>query len=392
MLARLALQCHFPRAEMLPERKKEAAEAGGSRGGFEVHVIGGSAPAAATVESAGPGMEFGLVIGAGTKRNRVASESDGAPVLRLEAEENGEPLKARAMSEVGPAVPRAGSRSRRKRPGLQRLTLWMGIGVCAATVVAVGGLMALRKGDAEAKLPTEAPVSPEVLSPAQVEEAYFLDHSNELIVQAEGMLRKYASAASADEALPFLREKDRLRSVVQEKWKPWSSNPKFSAADGFVSAIDVETARPSVIVTGSKGDFSPFSAIFTRENGKLVLDWEATEGIGELQIADLRGGAVASETMVRAVVSPSDYFTPDFPEARYRSYKLIDASGDQLVWAYVAVDSPVAAALKSGLNEDSFIMKANSGMSLTLKLSGPLRPGSNQYQITEMLHKGWVSP
>ena len=377
---------------MLPERKKEAAEAGGSRGGFEVHVIGGSAPAAAALESAGPGVEFGLVIGTGTKRNRVVPESDGAPVHRLEAEENGEPLKARAMSEVGPAVPRAGSRSRRKRPGLQRLTLWMGIGVCAVTVVAVGGLLALRKGDAEANLPTEAPVSLEVLSPAQVEEAYFVTHANELTEQAESMLRKYASAAKADEALPFLRDKDRLRRVVQEKWKPWNSDPKFSGTDEIVTAVSVETARPSVVVEGRKGDFSPFSAIFTRENGKLVLDWEATEGIGGLQIADLRSGAVASETVVRAVVSPSDYFTPDFPEASYRSYRLTDISGDQLVWAYAAVDSPVAAALKSGLNEDSFIMKEDSGMSVTLKLSGPLRPGSNQYQITEILHKGWVSP
>lgn len=374
---------------MLPERKREAAEAGGSHGGFEVRVIGSSAPASAEVERTVSGVELGLVIGGGARKPRPVAADEG-PVHRLEVEDGGDQLKVRDMSEVGPAVPRVSSRAKKKRFRLEQLTIWMAVGVCGIAVATVGGLLTRKLEPAQPSSPGIPEAAP--ISASQLEEAYFVSHANELTQEAESSLRKYAEATTADEALPFLRDRDRVATAVHEKWKAWGSNPKFSTHEKFVTLVGTDSTRPKVSVAGRKGDFTPFTAVFVREGGRLVLDWEATEGIGDLQVLQLKKGAEAKDATVRVHISPSSYYNPDFPEEKYRSYKLEGKADEAIAWGYMALDSPAAEALKQELNEDSFIMEESSETKLTLKVTGPVRPGSNQYLITEMLHKDWVSP
>lgn len=378
---------------MLPHKKTHAQEPSGSRRGFEVRVIGGGTPAAAGV---GPiaerGIEVGVVIGGGTSRENPAwdDDYDDAPVQRLEAEfEDNEPLKAKAMSEAGPAVPRVGSRQKQER--IQRMTLWMSLGAVVITVAAVGGVLAWTRSAAPVEQTAETAVPAPVPEAAETEAAYFVDHADSLMKEAEGILFKYATAKSVEQVLPLIRDASEVEGMLRQHWQPWNETD-FLRTGELNPSVVLEGLRPVVAITGSKRDYSKFEAIFVREKGKLLLDWAATEGMGDLQVSQLAEGIPAKDATVRVTLQPSDFYTPDMPEGQFRCYKVNDAANAYLAWAYVSVDSPMIGTLKDAFNEGSVLMEKNSRLHFTLKLDGPCRPGSNQYLVTEMLHKGWVSP
>lgn len=378
---------------MLPERKRDLAESqGGGHGGFEVRVIGGSAPAAVEpADEERSGVEVGVVIGGASRtRPQHATSTEEAPVLRLEAEDQGEPLKARAMSEVGPAVPRTSSR-KKKRDRLQQLTLWMAVGVCGAAILTVGSLMAGRKKEVPTREAAGEVASVPVDAVAAERESFVAD-ADGLINEAQDLVGHFAAAKTAEEVLPLLRDPERVKPLVLQKWQAWGAEPAFASSQSFASEISTGSPRPSIIISGMKGDFTAFRAVFVREKGKVCLDWEATMGAGDLDIADMKAGKEAKDAVLRAEVSTATYFTPDFPETKYASFRLSDVSGEHFTWAYAEIGSPVSKALNLELNEGSFLMQKNSSIAFTLKVQGPVRPGANQYLITEMLHKGWVSP
>ena len=376
---------------MLPERKRDLAGSEGGRGGFEVRVIGGSAPAAVELtEQNRSGVEVGVVIGTSNPRGRRQLLPEDGPVLRLEVEDQGDQVKARSMSEVGPAVPREGSR-KKKRDRLHQVTLWMAGGVCGIAIVAVGALLARRGADSpKPQVASQAPAAP--VDTATLERDRFVSDSAQLLAESENLIRRFAAAKTPEEGLPLLRDAERVKPVFLRQWKTWSAEPAFADGQTFEWEVDTSGVRPMIVISGMKGDFTPFRATFVRQGDKMLLDWEATTGAGDLSVSDLAEGKEASDAVLRAVVSPTAFFTPDFPEARYASYRLSSASGEAVAWAYVEHGSPAAKALHLELNEGSFLMQKNSKIFFTLKVKGPARPGSNQYLITEMLHKGWVSP
>jgi hypothetical protein len=176
------------------------------------------------------------------------------------------------------------------------------------------------------------------------------------------------------------------------KWQAWGADPLFANHQPFEMRVETSGPRPYIQISGMKGDFSSFQAVFVRQGDKMLLDWEATAGTGDLDMSGLQAGEEAKNALLRAVVSSAVTFTPEFPEAKYRSYRLADGSGGRSAWAYAEIGSPAAMALSREMNEGSFLMDKYSSVAFTLKVSGPVSPGSNQYLITETLHKGWVSP
>ena len=151
--------------------------------------------------------------------------------------------------------------------------------------------------------------------------------------------------------------------------------------------------RPALLLSGTQADFSRFEITFVRQDHHLKLDWEASYGIGDAQLSELRKSkSVVKAAKVRVMVQPGGFYTPEFPESEYRSYQLIDAGRDEFVWAFVRHTSPTAATLESEFNESSLLLEKTAQISATLRISGPLREGVNLFEITEMLHKGWVSP
>jgi hypothetical protein len=374
---------------MLPHKRNETHEEGdGLRAEFEVRVIGGERQAPAPDDRRG--LEIGLQIGAGQQSDPEPEHPSVAPVTRLEAEASSEPLRARPISEVihevGPAAPYV-PRRRRKQRSLTAWTVWMAAGTCTLAVAAVAGVMAVRSKQAQEPEPAIVFVPQESFGE---ENAYFLEHSSTLTREAEALLDQYAAATSPDEVLPLVRDATRIKERLKALWRPMGSLSKTLPIESLISDSEV---RPALVLKGTKGDFTRFEMIFVREKGHLKIDWEASHGIGEAQLSELRSSkTVVTAAKVRVVVQPGSFYTPEFPESDYRSYQLLDAAGKEFVWAFVRRSSPTADLLEGEFNESSVLLEKTAAISATLRISGPLREGVNLFEITEMLHKGWVSP
>lgn len=366
-------------------RKSHRNDPGNPRGGnFEVRVIG-ERPAPAPVAGEGGAVEIGLRIGGGNAAEVFPEAAE--PVARLEAEAPAELPRARPHGEAGPAVPYQ-PRQRKKKRSLATWTLWMAAGSCVLAVAAVAAAMAARE-----KAP-EAPGETAVVFAAEddfgAEQAYFLEHSVALTREAEALLARYAAARTVAEVLPLVREPQRVADALEKHWEPLGG---LSPTSPVESAVMEGLARPALMLTATTADYSRCELVFVRDDGRLKLDWEASRGIGDVTLDELRSGKnVVKGARVRVHIQPGNFFTPEFPEEAFRSYQLLDAAREQFVWAFARRGSAVAAALEAELNQDSVLFEKASGFRGTLRISGPLSARVNLFEITEMLHKGWVKP
>jgi hypothetical protein len=375
---------------MLPRKRTESAEDGNGRGGFEVHVIGGgrSTPA----DSGGRGPEMGLRIGVGETRERVKVSAAGDPVHRLQPSDELEPMQARPMSEAGPALPQVESgRRRKRRRGLAHWTGWMAAATVLLAVLVVGGMtLAGKKRNANRAAGSDYVFEP--VTALDQDHQYFLEHAGELIEETEAVLQRYADATSVDQVLPLVRNGEQVEERLKRWWRPWGPESRFAPGDEISSHIPDQTGRPAIVLSGRKGDFSRFEMVFVREGERMKLDWEASEGVGEVQIVDLQESSTAAGGLVRAVVRPATFYTSDFPEAEFRSYQLADAGGEHFLWGFARIGSPVVAAFDAEFNEGSVLLEKSEEVRATLRLARTGGGVAKCHEITEMLHKGWVSP
>lgn len=377
---------------MVPKKRKKGGDGEGGRGGFEVRVIGGGQ--AAPVESSGRSLQIGLRIGSGgtTERARLEGDPSDESVHRLgAAEEDEEPLQARQMSEVGPAEPRVSSRGRKAKKGLTHWTVWMAVATCLVAVAAVVGLMVVGKGK-----PSNADSAPGYVFIKEQEldqdQEYFLVNAGELTAEAEKLLAQYAAATSVEQVLPMVRDAERVKDRMSRLWQPWGSGTMLAAGGKVEGVLIDDSKRPGICLKGRKGDFSRFEMVFIREAERLKLDWEASYGMGEIQIAELQEGKLADGQVVRGSLRPAEFYTREFPEAEFGSFRMVDASGDHFIWVFARLGSEVAKALEQEFNERSVLLDKSGEIRATVRLSGPGGGSGKCHEITEMLHKGWVTP
>lgn len=376
---------------MLPKKRKETGEGDGARGGFEVRVIGGSR-AAAPAASDGRGLEIGLRIGTGEGKERMAAEPSGVPVHRLGSDDEVEPLQAKPMSEVGPAEPRVSRRGRKSKMGLTHLTLWMAAATCALVVAAVAGLLIAGKGKSADARDSEPGYVFEEVRALEGEEEFFLVNSGDLIEEAETLLEAYAAATSVEQVLPMVRDAERVKERMERLWQPWGPGPMLAAGEQIAGSVMEGSERPAICLKGRRGDFTPFEMVFVRLGERLKIDWEASYGIGEVQVAELQQGVAADGRLVRGVIRPAEFYTLAYPDQDFRSFRMVDASGDHFIWVFARLGSEVAANLEREFNEGTVLLEKSGQIRATVRLSGSGSDSGKSHEITEMLHKGWVTP
>jgi hypothetical protein len=262
---------------------------------------------------------------------------------------------------------------------------------CVLIVAAVAGLMVSRKpkpadSDGKAALVVE---KRQELDP---EQKYFLEHSGELIAEAESMLARYAAASSLDQVLPLVRDVERVKPKMTGQWQPWGDGPAFACGQELSGFVLEGAGRPAICLTGAKSDFSRFEMVFVREGERLKLDWEASHGIGDARIADLQEGASFTGGLLRVVIRPETFYTADFPESGFQSYQLLDTTGDHSVWGFAPRGSAVARALDEEFNEGSVLLEKSGEIRATVRLAEAPASSRKCFEIAEMLHKGWVTP
>jgi hypothetical protein len=195
-----------------------------------------------------------------------------------------------------------------------------------------------------------------------------------------------------DEVLPLIRDADRLAARLKRDWQAWNVPENWQTPFTAEWQVSSQGGRSYGLLAGRKPDFSRFNAYFIRDGEKFLLDWEATQGLGDAAFDTLQRG-VGSGGVVRAFVTPENFYSLKFPESEFRSYKVLAPDREQVIWGYVKLGSPEAAALSQVFQTGVILDSANSEQPMTLRiLPSPEGSLKNQWIIGEMLHIDWVSP
>lgn len=211
--------------------------------------------------------------------------------------------------------------------------------------------------------------------------------------EAQRVLEGYSSADDAAEALSWVRRADRERETFTRVWQPWSSQPYYDRPELIQHGVMSFEDPPALVVWGMCEDFSPFRAYFVLEDGRLRLDWRATEVYCDIPISELAAAGEVEGVTLRGVVEEKAFHTASLPDDKFRSYMLSATDGLSYVWGYVERGSDLDLRLENLLNKVTGQRETRSWGRATLVVSSPEGQHlDNQFLITGVLHNEWVGP
>ncbi|TAE91717.1 MAG: hypothetical protein EAZ81_05300 [Verrucomicrobia bacterium] len=207
------------------------------------------------------------------------------------------------------------------------------------------------------------------------------------------ILRQVADARDPQTIPPLARSTPTLEASLRRHWKRWESMPKIEQNDELLIDVTEVQGRDFLMISGLCENGSPFLAFFVEIDQRIVIDWEATMGVGEAKIDTLTQHPTEHPITMRAIVSPSPYYLPSLPETDYESFQLTFAGSDSVIWGYAPRGSLAHQQINALLLQQNELLEVVNEARVTLRLRKTPGP-SSQYRffITEVLHKDWVMP
>ncbi len=228
------------------------------------------------------------------------------------------------------------------------------------------------------------------------EEAYPMgEHIADLLARKDEAIElfgRFLHADSAGEVMGMVRPVAGIERLVGNPHRPQGLPPDWQVpAD---AKWDVHTDQEPVfgVLSGYYPDDRKFHAFLVLENGRLLLDWEATVGYGSVPFAKLvEGEGDAAE--VRVWVEPATFYSAAFPESDYRSFKIHTSLEDPVVWAFARRGTVPEQELARIFHKSMFGgERIKASMVLLALARGAADAAPNQWLIADLLHKGWVLP
>ena len=321
---------------------------------------------------------------------------DSRPWEQTTATERAEAPMSEAYGEA--AVAAVGRTKRKRRKILDQEAEWRGTGapvwwlggaVICMLSIGIGVTWKIRSG--EKGSPVVASREPTIFTPSgNIESlpiADFVLDSGDLLPVVREILNAVETGAGGAELL-------RDGEASMDRMKEWRERVPAPAPFGDNGHHEIHASAIRdfgyLLMTGDRSDFSRLMAYFVREEGVLLLDWEATEGYSEValgEVASLPGG---EDRMMRVVFGTSNFFTEQYPEGEYRCYTLHQRDPGEWLWAYVPLGSPADRSLITQLN---FRDPLGRGRRATIKIGkGVEGSRPNQVEITEFLFGDWIDP
>lgn len=220
----------------------------------------------------------------------------------------------------------------------------------------------------------------------------FTDRNDEVVDGMREALTKYATAKTPEEAVPWIRNGEALKPLLAEHWKAWDVPAGWIPEENPVLAFSSVGKRAFSMMMGSMPDFSTYRVFFVQEDGRMKVDWEATTGFNDRTNAELADRSVKDAT-IRATVGPVSFYTPAYPEDRYRSFRLFLADGVSAVWGYVEKGSRDENLIAREVDSGVILGRGQSEQLFRLKLvRGEEGALPSQWKIAGVLHKNWLEP
>lgn len=263
-----------------------------------------------------------------------------------------------------------------------------GLGIASLIVVALLMLPAVNKSNAAR--PDQ--VTAFVIDPQESEKDF--EPLNAMVArqpEAEALFLAYVTATP--DTLPgLLRPTPGPEATKRARHPAHMAPPDWKPSERFSWLVAGEPGGLYGILEGTMPDFARFRAYMVEHEGRLALDWKATNAYSTADFAQLDAGT-GDASEIRALIAPTGFFNAAFPESGYRSYQLIAPDGDKAVWVYTERNTATDAAVAALFPDGEIISGSEDPVRVTLRLQrGPESSMPSQWLIGEMLHKEWIMP
>lgn len=346
--------------------------------------------------------EIGLRIGSGVQRpepservSKLEVQEINGGIIRLEQEVPAPQKVARQITFHERPVQEKETGSQRgegKDWGISRLHAYHWVLGGGATVVAIVivSMLLLPSINAPNK-PREDSAALPMTAEKKDEKLEAINRMLDKQPEAIQLFRAYSQAAHLDEIIPLIRDGSALRETLRAHWKPLNLPKQWAPSIESSWAVFDLDGRPCGILEGRLPDGDLFSAYVTPVNGRLLLDWKATVAYSSATFAELeKGSGDAAE--IRGHLSPSDYYSPAFPEQDYQNYRLVAPDKVSLIWCYVRRGSVEEGEVGKNFQSGEILNETPGPRKITLRLErGPDGALANQWSIGEMLHIDWIT-
>lgn len=202
----------------------------------------------------------------------------------------------------------------------------------------------------------------------------------------------YATANHADEVIPVIRNGKALEETFRSHWHPSGISKQWSPSSDSSWSLEKIGGHPCGKLEGFLPDQSKFTAYFTNDGNRLLLDWKATTAFCTATFGQLKKGE-GDPTEIRGELSPGDFYSTVWPETDYHNYRLVSPDGETIIWCYARRVEAAEQAISPLFEKGAIIEESQDSKKITLRLQrGPDGALPNQWLIGDMLHIDWLTP
>lgn len=308
-------------------------------------------------------------------------------VLRLEAKD--EPLQVQRIDRLQAAMGGAVRAPVDERPEKKKRAWAWGLaagGLCLGVIGVVAGMVYhFAVGDAEGETFLEKFAMEEGV---EAIEKGADEGLTKRVDQAWALLETMTATMGAGESRALLRGQGAMPDEWIEWWKglelPLRSEVTVESGPGDDGAK--EWFSLSITPAGR----SPVEAVFVVEEGRVLLDWEATHAVGEMRFEDLPDLEEGREVGMRLVVSPDHYHDNRYPEAMWFCYRFSDGRGGEHGWLYARRGSAAARAMEGELMRSSELVKEPMSSRVRVRMRNGGLGGRRQFELTKVEGLSWI--
>lgn len=241
---------------------------------------------------------------------------------------------------------------------------------------------------------------------------WFNENSIQVLEDAKNIIGLVNSAESSEDFARFLRVSPDLGAETLDP-ELWGADCLTNPTSNFgwipkVVGSSVEGAgleRGFLHLVGTRADGNPYEAYFIEMNDQVTLDWEATMGWSEMEVAEIAKEKPQKEIFLRCRVTKKASY--DQMQGRFAcsGYVVSGAIPDEFFLAYIPVSTidskmiekgkAIDRSLKLLLNYGSFVSSEppleNQKVTIRVRYNNDLGAGG-AFEIVEFLYKDWVSP
>jgi len=267
---------------------------------------------------------------------------------------------------------------------------WIAVGVAVAAITATAVTLARRPPPTPTVKPSTTRAATETAVPNPQNPSGYLG-LRERIDAATEVARRYLSAASVDELLPLVENRDSLEPKIRSFYTDGEGRSQLPLPEFSIAPTDrqvwIEHLKTVVISYETPGQVPRALALRQADDGRWLVDWPSAAALGEVPLARFRADRDPAPRFFRLLATRDDYFNRAFASDReWICLRLSDTGHEHRLYGYARRGTPVAEAILA-----ANLSRKGVSAPIMVRLRFPENaPTNDQVEITEFLGQGWL--